>query len=110
MVCNAVTGEYVSIARSKRKHGWTRQHHEIGVTGFGFSFRTCRCKAIRLVNLLVSTPNDSYFHDREAEIFILSEDSWRSIGPAPLFPFESSATVFLKGAVHWLCTDSKTVG
>ncbi|GLT29590.1 hypothetical protein SLA2020_237470, partial [Shorea laevis] len=31
MVCNRVTGEYVSIPKSKRKHRWTRQHHEIGV-------------------------------------------------------------------------------
>ncbi|GLU01216.1 hypothetical protein SLE2022_185310 [Rubroshorea leprosula] len=60
MVCNPVTGEYVSIPKSKREHRWTRQHHEIGVTGFGFSFRTCRYKVIRLVNLLVSTPNDLF--------------------------------------------------
>ncbi|GKU87423.1 hypothetical protein SLEP1_g1820 [Rubroshorea leprosula] len=110
MVCNPVTGEYVSIPRSKRKHGWARQHLGIGFTAFGFSFRTYRCKVIRSVHLFVSTPNDSYFHDREAEIFTVGEDSWRSIGPAPLFPFESSATVFSKGEVHWLCTDSKTVG
>ncbi|GLU01212.1 hypothetical protein SLE2022_185290 [Rubroshorea leprosula] len=83
MVCNPVTGDYVSIPRSKRKHGWTRQQHEVVVTGFGFSFRTCRYKVVRLVNRSVSTRNDSYFHDREAEIFTLGEDSRRSIGPLP---------------------------
>ncbi|XP_059662960.1 F-box protein At3g07870-like isoform X2 [Cornus florida] len=78
--------------------------------GFGFDPLTHDFKVVRIVYLqqdgstVLKTPP-------EVDIFTLSTGTWRNIGHLDLLPYviekERAPQVYVKGAAHWIATDTR---
>ena len=92
IVCNPITGEFVTIGDEEKESLWGSV-----VPGFGYCPKNKKFKVVRLVLRL------GYMFQRMAEVYTLgTSSSWRSIGSAPfdldliLFP------TYLNGVIHWI--------
>lgn len=95
LVCNPLTGEYISIPIG--------DENLLGsvVPGFGYCSRSNSYKVVRLVFRF-----DNMFQ-RMAEVYTLGTESWRSIGCAPFDLGLSLFTTYFNGFVHWVSDDEK---
>ncbi|KAH7523139.1 hypothetical protein JRO89_XSUnG0084900 [Xanthoceras sorbifolium] len=97
IICNPVTGEYISIPQPKDDKNVTNNV----VSGFGYSFKTNQYKVLRLVL--------NNFFLRMAELYTLgTTTSWRKLGCAPLAPIGGLFPTYLNGVIHWACDDMDT--
>lgn len=92
IICNPLTGEYVSIPKSQGDDMFWGPV----ITGFGYCSRSNKYKVVRLV----CQPENMF--QTMAEVYTVGTESWRSIGCAPLDLGLSLFTTYLNGVVHWV--------
>lgn len=95
IICNPITGEYVTIPKPAAEDD--KKTLRTVISGFGYSFRSKQYKVLRLVF--------DDFLNRTAEIYALGGAAWRKVGNAPWSPIAGLFPTYLNGVIHWVCDD-----